>query len=116
VGGRDCGSLRHGPFPSGNWERMEIDAGANRSASTGVRNQVVSLVAAGIEANLFSELVVQEGMRSLGYLLDAPVAFEDAPEPFCLDLYKAFDLDRLALIAAPTKVVVEQHLKTHSKN
>jgi len=76
---------------------------------------VISLVAAGIEPNLFSELVVHEGMKSLGYLLDTPVAFEDAPELFCLDLYKEFELNRLALMAAPTKVEVDQYLETHSK-
>ena len=43
-------------------------------------------------------------MRSLGYLLDAPVAFRAAPELFCLDLYKDFDIDRFIALAAPTKV------------
>jgi hypothetical protein len=50
-------------------------------------------------------------MPSLGYLLEVPVTFEAAPELFCLDLYKDFDLDRLAAVAAPTKVTVERYLK-----
>jgi hypothetical protein len=32
-------------------------------------------------------------MHSLAYVLDWPVHFVDAPELFCLDLYKEFDLD-----------------------
>ena len=46
-------------------------------------------------------------MRSLGYLLEKPVAYKDAPELFCLDLYKEFDVDRLALLAGPTRVKQE---------
>jgi hypothetical protein len=43
-------------------------------------------------------------MKSLGYLLDAPVAYRSAPDLFCLDLYKYFDIDSIAAIAAPTKI------------
>jgi hypothetical protein len=49
-------------------------------------------------------LVVRDGMHSLKYLLDAPVRFQDAPELFCLDLYKEFDVDRLAVLAGKTRV------------
>ena len=48
---------------------------------------------------------------SLGFLLEAPVTFEQAPELFCLDLYKDFDLDRLATISAPTQVKWEALVK-----
>jgi hypothetical protein len=43
-------------------------------------------------------------MQSLSYLLDKPVPFRSAPELFCLDFYKYFDLDRLAAVAAPAKI------------
>ena len=43
-------------------------------------------------------------MHSLSHLLDAPVAYRDAPDLFCLDLYKDFDLDRLEPLAEPTQV------------
>jgi len=72
--------------------------------STGIRNQVAALIAADLEPTLFSEVVIQEGMPSLKYLLDAPVKFEFAPDLFCLDLYKEFDIDRLAKLAEPTLV------------
>ena len=43
-------------------------------------------------------------MRSLRFVLDAPLNFQEAPDLFCLDLYKDFDLDRLAAMAAPAAV------------
>jgi hypothetical protein len=82
---------------------------------TGIRNQVAALVAAALEPGLFSEIVVHQGMSSLSYLLEAPVTFQEAPELFCLDLYRQFDLDRLAAMAPTTKVTVERYVKPHAK-
>jgi len=96
------------------WLRSESGAPKLRLESTGIRNQMAALVAAGLEPDLFSDLVVHEGMPTLGYVLDAPVTFDDAPELFCLDLYKDFDLDRLAFVAAPTKVQIERYVKAPS--
>jgi dienelactone hydrolase len=75
---------------------------------TGMRNQVSALVASALEPDLFSIMVVHEGIRSLGYVLEAPVSFQEAPELFCLDFYKQFDLDRLTAMAAPVKVTIEK--------
>lgn len=72
---------------------------------TGMRSQVVALIASAIEPELFSEVVIRHGIKSLVYLLDAPIEYRKAPTLFCLDLYKEFDLDRLAALAAPTKVM-----------
>jgi dienelactone hydrolase len=74
-----------------------------RVQTAGIRTQLVSLVAAALEPGLFSELRARDGMASLKHLLDAPVKYEDAPDLFCLDLYKEFDLDSLASLAAPTR-------------
>ena len=70
----------------------------------GIRNQVVALIAADLAPGLFSEIAIRGGMPSLRYLLDTPVKFESAPDLFCLDLYKQFDIDRLAMIAEPARV------------
>jgi hypothetical protein len=43
-------------------------------------------------------------MKSLSYLIDKPVAFRSAPDLFCLDLYKYFDIDSISAIAAPTTI------------
>jgi hypothetical protein len=82
---------------------------------TGIRNQVAALVAAALEPGLFSEIAVRQGMSSLSYLLEAPVTFQEAPELFCLDLYRQFDLGPLAAMAPATKVTVEQFVKPHAK-
>ena len=70
------------------------------------------LVAAALQPDLFSQIVARDGISSFGFLLQAPATFEQAPELFCLDLYKEFDLDRLAAIAAPTQVHVD-HPRDH---
>ena len=75
-----------------------------RIECTGIRSQVKALIAAALEPTLYHEIVVHQGIRSFGYLLDAPISFEAAPDLFCLDLYKNFDLDRLALLAKPTSL------------
>jgi len=87
------------------WMRQRSPGSTIRLESVGKRYQVAALIAAALEPGLFAELVVQDGMRSLKYLLDAPVRFQDAPDLFCLDLYKQFDVNRLALLAGETRVV-----------
>jgi hypothetical protein len=65
----------------------------------GMRSQLDVLIAAAIEPQLFSKIAVRHGIKSLRYVLDHPVTFYDAPEIFCLDLYKDFDLDRISGLA-----------------
>jgi dienelactone hydrolase len=86
------------------WMHVRSGMPKVRLETTGIRSQLTALVAAALEPELFSEVVVHGGMKSLEYVLDAPVTFQEAPEMFCLDLYKDFDLDALAIIARPTKV------------
>ena len=75
-----------------------------RLEAAGMRSQVVSLVAAALEPKLFSEVAITGGMHSLEFLLEAAVPLRSAPELFCLDLYKDFDLDHFRAMAAPTRV------------
>jgi dienelactone hydrolase len=86
-----------------------------RLETAGLRSQLIGLVAAGLEPALFSDLVTHAGIPSLSYLLDKPVTYQDAPDLFCLDLYKDFDIDRLSVIATPVKVVSSQNLKLTSE-
>jgi hypothetical protein len=81
---------------------------------TGIRTQMAALIAAAIEPGLFSSVTVHQGMKSLGYLLQHPVGFDDAPDLFCLDLYKHFDVDRLIAVAGPTKVLLESSVENGS--
>ena len=75
-----------------------------RLETGGIRSEVAGLAAAALEPSLFSEEVGRGGMPSLGFLLETPVEFRAAPELFCLDLFRDFDLDRLIALAAPTRV------------
>jgi hypothetical protein len=79
--------------------------------AAGLRSQVVALVAAALEPKLFSEVAITGGMHSLGFLLEAAVPLRSAPELFCLDLYKDFDLDHFRAMAAPTKVSEKDFVK-----
>ena len=87
------------------WVKKSLGTQSIRVESAGIRNQVVALIAADLEPGLFSEVAIRDGMPSLKYLLDTPVKFEAAPDLFCLDLYKEFDLDQLAILAEPAKVI-----------
>src|SRR5439155_1499785 len=73
--------------------------GPVRLETTGPRSQTIALVAAALESALFSEIAVHDGIKSLGHLLEAAVPYRQAPELFCLDFYKYFDLDILATLA-----------------
>ena len=76
-----------------------------RLETVGIRSQTVALAAAAMEPELFSEIYSDNAMSSFSYLLDTPVPYRTAPDLFCLDLYKYFDVDRLAVLAAPVKIV-----------
>jgi dienelactone hydrolase len=88
------------------WFAKNTGAAKVRLEIAGIRSQLVAQVAAALEPDLFSDVIVGEGMKSLGHLLDAPVEYEAAPDLFCLDLYKQFDVDSLAALAAPARVTL----------
>ena len=79
-----------------------------RLETEGIRSQMVGLMAAALEPELFSEIASNDVLGSLGELLDGPLVFRTTPDLFCLDLYKYFDIDRLEAMAAPTKIEVGQ--------
>jgi len=86
------------------WTQAEWAPSQIRLEGTGIRSQVISLVASALEPRLFSQVAVHGGMHSLSYLLEEPVEYRDAPDLFCLDLYKDFDIDQLAALAKPAEV------------
>ncbi|HEY3099174.1 MAG TPA: acetylxylan esterase [Methylomirabilota bacterium] len=85
-------------------------AGANngvRVETRGPRSQLVALVAAALEPRALAAVTSRQAIASLRHLLDAPVPYRAAPELFCLDLYKDFDVDRLTALAEPTSIYRE---------
>jgi len=103
VGDRPIGLEAAQLIRIAHWTRDRTGVVKLRMETGGIRSQVAALIASALEPDLFSEIVVRDGMRSLSYLLELPVLFEQAPELFCLDLYKDFDIDRLKSLA-PAKV------------
>ena len=70
----------------------------------GIRNQVIAVTSAALEPTAFARAESRQSMGSLDYLLRNSVPYRSAPELFCLDLYRYFDLDRLSLMASPTEI------------
>jgi dienelactone hydrolase len=85
------------------WLRASV-GGSISLVTEGIRNQVIAVTSASLEPTAFVRIESRQSMGSLDYLLKNSVPFRSAPELFCLDLYRYFDLDRLALMAAPTEV------------
>lgn len=87
------------------WMESQAQAQKVRIESSGMRSHVVSLTASALQPGMFSELVIRDGMESLAYLLQKPVEYGEAPELFCLDLLRMTDLDRLAALSSPVRVL-----------
>ena len=103
TGGRPLGLEVEQLLAATKWLEQQSGHAKVRLETTGIRSEVIGLAAAALDPSAFSEVVSHDAMKSLGYLLDAPVPFRSAPDLFCLDLYKDFDLDRFAALAAPAK-------------
>ena len=88
---------------------LEETAGARRIRleSSGIRSQVVALIAAALKPGLFSRIRIHQGMDSLSHLYAVPVTYQQAPGLFCRDLYKEFDLDQLKVMTQPTEILHE---------
>lgn len=99
IGDRPLGLRAAQLLAIADWVRSEWGAEEVRVDATGMRSQVAALVAAALEPAAFSGLAVEEGIATLRHLLDTPVLHPEAPELFCFDLYRRFDLDRLEAIA-----------------
>jgi hypothetical protein len=115
VGERPLGLEAAQLIALAHWAKEQWKAPRVRLESTGMRSQVVSLIASALMPDLFSAVEIHGGMRSLRYLFDNPVTYADAPDLFCLDLYRDFDLDQLTALSAPTKIIERDYLELTSK-
>jgi hypothetical protein len=86
------------------WAKKHAGVERVRLEVAGIRTQTAALVAAALQPELFSAIIVRKGMHSFSYVLDLPVEFRKAPELFCLDLFKYFDVDQLEALASPVQV------------
>jgi hypothetical protein len=109
TGDRPLGIEAGQVIAAAKWLRQMSGQQSVRLETSGIRSEVVGLVAAALEPALFSEQVSRQAMSSLSFLLDTPVIFRAAPELFCLDLFKDFDIDRLTALAGPTTVALRDY-------
>ncbi len=86
------------------WLRTNSGGRPVQVETDGIRTSMIAALAAAVEPGTFSTLDSRHAMKSLGYVLDTPVAYRAAPDLFCLDLYKYFDIDSIAAIAESTKI------------
>ncbi len=64
------------------WIRERSAGGRPRLEAYGIRSQVAALMAAALRPDVFSQIVIRGGMRSLAYLLEKPAPFSEAPDLF----------------------------------
>lgn len=89
------------------WARTLAGAREVRIETAGPRTEIATLAATALSPGLFSEVTLRQSIPSLKRLFEIPVAYTGAPEPFCLDLYKHFDISPLVAMARPTRVLLE---------
>jgi hypothetical protein len=86
------------------WVRSSTRSSHVQVVTDGIRNQTIALIAAAIEPDTFSNIENHNAMKSFAYLLDKPVPLRSAPELFCLDLYKDFDIGSISALAPSVKI------------
>lgn len=86
------------------WMRARVPGSKVRLDATGIRSQMIAQVAAALDPELFLEVTVRDGMKSLSYLFEKPVMYADAPDLFCFGFYSHFDITDLERLAAPVKI------------
>ena len=114
VGDRPLGLESAQLIAVARWAQQTFNPRPVHVELTGIRSQMAALISAAIDPDLFSSITVHQGMKSLAYLLQHPVGFDDAPDLFCLDLYKDFDVDRLIAVSEPSKVLLEGSVENES--
>jgi dienelactone hydrolase len=96
--------LQHGSATPGTVVTKIKNHAVTEIITTGPRSQSVALTAGALEPGLITAIHSRHSMASLGEVFEKPFRYGEVPELMCLDLYRNFDFDALARIAAPTKV------------
>lgn len=70
----------------------------------GVRAEAVAFSAVALKPELFTRLDARDSIPTLMDAFTRPLTYPQAPELMCLDLYRDFDYDILAAMAAPVTI------------
>jgi hypothetical protein len=73
--------------------------------TVGPRGQVAALVACAVAPDLFKALSTTDGLTSFADLRARATRYQESPELFCLDLARNFEIDTLATLAGPAKLM-----------
>ena len=96
--------LQHGSSTPGSVLAAKTAPGQIALLTSGPRSQAVALTSAALEPDLFSSIDARHSISTLEYVLEHPLKYSEVPELMCLDLFRDFDFEVLATLAAPTKV------------
>ncbi len=77
------------------WAKERFGVTTVKLATQGPRSQMIGLTAHALEKGLFGGVHSQQGMASLGEVLDRPAQYLEVPELFVFGLYKYFDINIL---------------------
>ena len=97
-------SLQHGSPTPGSALAAKMAHGPIALLTTGPRSQALALTSAALEPQVFSSVDARHSIPSLEYVLEHPLKYGQVPELMCLDLFRDFNFDVLAILAAPAKV------------
>lgn len=81
------------------WLKKTTKHTVGRIEAQGIRSQAVATIAAALDPTLFSDVAVRSGLPSWSEIFSRPIRYQDAPELFCLDLFRRFDLPQLRAMA-----------------
>ncbi len=81
------------------WFRAGYRPSRLRLETTGPRTQIAALVASALNPGLFADHRATDGWTSLGRIYEERIEYQRAPEVFCMDLYREFDIGVLEGLA-----------------
>ena len=105
TGSRSLGMEVAQLLETSRWLRTNSGHSRGRLEATGARSQAIVFVAAAFHPDYFSEVVAHRGLESWSEIFSRPIPYQRAPELFCLDLYRYFDLSQLRALASPVKFI-----------
>jgi hypothetical protein len=104
VGDRPLGLQASQVAAVARWAQAELGGGPVTVVAVGPRASIFALVAAGLEEKAIGGLELHGAPGSLRDVIDQNRTAEQTPELLCFGLLEAFDVKRLAALAAPRPV------------
>jgi hypothetical protein len=88
------------------WAQHQIKPNSISCETIGIRSQVTTLCAAALEPTLMARISARKAMQSFQYTFENAIPYQQAPELFCLDLGRYFDIRDLMAMAKPAEITI----------